>query len=440
MNISFLQQLRCPFCSGRFKTAVTDQISGEPGYNVLTCYCSRYPVVAGIPILKKDNTIDKVIALTEAGRHLEALLTMVSPTSFSMSPLWKLSSLLPYKATFLLKGLVQERALKKWQERATVLLTDQSGQDMARDLIDFFIEYGNDYFFFRFGQPRYLVALSLVSLINQPMKPILDLACGCGHITRSLVHRAKDQQVIGVDQSFIWLFIAKYWIAPEAEYVCCNADISLPFQDDAFSTVFCSDAFHYFGNKATNIRELKRLTRDKGVIELAWVNNAFFRRPYNGLPLPLEGYQMLINDMPHRLLADCDILARYLQKQGPPLAHSADIEHLNQQRTFSIVVSHNQEIFKDYGFFDDWPHAQGQLRLNPHYVEEGRDEFEKVNFLRTFPSAWYEKEHAECKEYLPEKIEVQSKILTDLYHGKRTPEVERLIKQCVVLGMPIRYY
>jgi len=98
---------------------------------------------------------------------------------------------------------------------------------------------------------------------------------------------------------------------------------------------------------------------------------------------------MLVNDMPHRLLADRDILAQYVKQQGPTLAFPVDIKYLNQQPTLSIVASHSeQEIFKDYGIFNDWPHAQGQLRLNPLYEEEGRDEFGKIHLRRTFPSTF----------------------------------------------------
>ena len=84
-----------------------------------------------------------------------------------------------------------------------------------------------------------------------------------------------------------------------------------------FSAAFCTDAFHYFVNKATSVGELKRLTQDDGLIVLVWIHNALFRCPYDGLPLPPEGYQALVADMPHRLVADSDVLVRYLRKEGP---------------------------------------------------------------------------------------------------------------------------
>ena len=133
---------------------------------------------------------------------------------------------------------------------------------------------GYAYFAFRFGQPHHLVALSLATLIRHPQRLVLDLACGCGHLTRSLVSQAQGHQVIGVDHNFFRLYVARHWIAPQAEYVCCEADAALPFPDGTFSAAFCSDAFHYFVNKTIVIQELKRLTQDDGFIVLVTMRNS----------------------------------------------------------------------------------------------------------------------------------------------------------------------
>jgi hypothetical protein len=63
----------------------------------------------------------------------------------------------------------------------------------------------------------------------------------------------------------------------------------------------------------------------------------------------------------------------------------------------------------------------------------------KVHLRRTFPSALYEEDHEESKGYLPETVELRSEVLADLAHGKRTSEMERLIEQCVLLGIPEGY-
>jgi len=292
----------------------------------------------------------------------------------------------------------------------------------------------------RFGQPRHLVALSFTTLINNPTKPVLDLACGYGHLTRSLARRAHPQPVVGVDQTFTGLYLAKTFIAPEAQYVCCAADGPLPFPDDFFSATFCSDAFHYFIHKLSSLKELRRLISDDGTIIMVWIHNLHVRRPHDGIPLPPGGYEALIADMPHRLVADSDVLARYLKRQGPPLAASGELERLSREPLLSIVASPRQDVFKDYGEFQDWPHGHGRLDLNPLYrIDKANDSPEDVHLRRTYPSDFYLDDHAQSKEYLPETVKVHSRVLADLAEGYRTPDVERLVDQFVAMGMPERY-
>jgi SAM-dependent methyltransferase/uncharacterized protein YbaR (Trm112 family) len=447
MEGSLLHWLRCPFCGGKLNPVTTDRVTAESEYNVLTCYCGQYPVVGGIPILKRGaigtagQTADEVIALIQAGRHLEALLALISPASPVLAPTWikSLPSLLGIRR---LKRLAHQRAWDRWQDKAAALLTNRGGQVTACEVLDLSYsgrESNRDYFAYRFGQPRHLVALSFTSIILQPNRPLLDLACGCGHLTCSLVQRAQGQPVIGIDLSFFELYVAKHWIAPEAAYVCCAADTALPFADGAFSVAFCSDAFHYFVNKPVCFRELERITRDDGLIMLVWMHNACVRRPPGVLTLPPEGYRMLAADLPHCLVADHVVLQRYLQRQGPALARSADTGSLTEAPRLSLVAARRPEVFQDYGPFEDWPHAGGHLGVNPLFVDQGRDRRGNLRLQRRFPSVRYEEEHTESKDYLPETVEVPMDVLADLERGKRTPEMEKLIAQCVVLGLPDRY-
>jgi len=435
MSLSFLRLLCCPFCGGNLNSSETDGIVNEPEYGVLSCHCGRYPIVAGIPIIKKGiigatgQEAHEVIKLIEAGRHREALLAV----------------LLPPPPISVVKAPASVQALRGWQEQAETFLTGPGNQIAVCDLVDFYYRQTEvcdftsvNYFLFRFSQPRYPLALSLACLIHQPMKPVLDLACGMGHITRSLIGRAKDQPVIGSDRNFFFIYVAKNWLASQAKYVCSEADATLPFQDGAFSSVFCSDAFYVFANKVACIQELKRLTQPDGIIILSALSTLVSTHPST---LPPEGYESLVADMPHRLVPSSDILSRYLQKQGPALTHQAEIGHLAGDSWLSVVASHRPELFRDYGPFEDWPHADGTLRLDPLYREEKRDEFGNVHLRRVFPSAWYEQENAEYrfKDYLPETVCVSETVLHDLAKGKRTPEMETLIGQCVITGLPDRY-
>jgi ubiquinone/menaquinone biosynthesis C-methylase UbiE len=330
MSASLLQWICCPFCGGCLKSAH----DGSDGFGVLTCRCGRYPVVADIPVIKRGvigtsgETVDDVTRLVEAGRRQDALNAMLMPPAPrvpALAPPW-LRLFGGIRGIRRLPHGVHERAARRWRDRMGAVFAAGTKQTTVCELLDLYYRksgYGwhdaYDYFTLRFGQPRHLVALSFATLIRHPRKPVLDLACGFGHVTRTLARRAGVQPVVGVDETFFGLYVAKHFIAPEAEYVCSVGDTALPFRDGTFSVAFCSDAFHYFANKMTAARELKRLTQDEGTIVMAWMHNVHFRVPHDGLPLPPEGYEALMADIPYRIVADSEVLTRYLRKEGPPL-------------------------------------------------------------------------------------------------------------------------
>jgi SAM-dependent methyltransferase len=448
MDANLLSWLRCQFCGGHLRRLL-DHPDGSIENEILTCQCGRYPVVAGIPILKKDQinkaglTADEIIGFIESGQHREALLNILAPATPTLAPGW-LRRLPPVTGMRSLKHVAHLRGLREWRERATNGMIDPGDAVKACDVIGFQCRYqtsGIDnfhYFAYRFGQPRYLVALSFVSIIEIPQNGLLDLGCGYGQVTWSLVQRAKGRPVFGVDIRFPLLYVAKKWIAPLAEFVCCAADASLPFPDAAFSVIFSSDAFHYFVNKAICARETKRVMTSDGFTAWVWVRSALARSKNVGYPLAPQGYEALVDDLPHRLVADRDVLSRYLQKQGPPLARSTDMGRLVKEPVLSIIASRCPELFQDYDGFTSWPHAEGSLALNPLFVREPT-ESGGVLLHRSFPSPWYEEDHAECHQYLPETLVINRDILADLLQGKRTAGLEDLIARQVVVGMPERF-
>jgi SAM-dependent methyltransferase len=362
-----------------------------------------------------------------------------------MAPRW-MQALPALRGMGTLKSLAGQPARHAWRKRARGFLARLGDHVTACQLFDFYFCYstgdGRDPYGFyacRFGQPRHLVALALASIIDSPQKPIVELGCGFGHITRSLLGRASGQPVIGLDHTFFCLYVAKHWIAPGAEYVCAEADTGLPFADGACAVAFCSDAFHWFRHKATAARELRRLVADSGVIILATLRNGLVEgHLYHGT-LPPEGYRRLFGAIDHRVVSNRDILARYLDKQGPALARPVDVEPLAAEPWLSVVATCRPSVLRDYGRFDAWPHAEGRLALNPLYQQDGQDGLGRARLRHTFPSAWYEKEDGDCRKYQPGTVSVSPELLTDLAAGKRTPEIEELIEQCVVVGMPERF-
>ena len=435
MKSTFLLQLHCPFCGGPFAISHGEESGGEVRLGLLTCGCGVYPLVAGIPVLRKDAVAQKAVELVRSGRDSDALFTLLAPAPPALAHRW-VRSLPSLPVLRWIKNAAHRQALDEFAAKLAPDLT-------AVEVLHLYFRNTREnynYLSYRFGQPRHLVALSFASLIP-PGRPVLDVGCGCGHITHSLAQRARGELVVGIDEFFFGLYLGKHWIAPAAEYVCCAADAKLPFADGTFSAAFSSDSFHYFTHKDVSLGEMARVTGPEGLILLAGMHNAQVQRLMAyGLPLPPAGYEALAGKTPHRLVADRDVLARYFEKLGPPLAAPAGRARLDTAPLLSLALSHRPEVFADHGTFADWPHAQGRLGVNLLYREEGPDSAGNFRLQRTFPSALYEADHAEIKAYIPESVEVSPATLAELSRGERTPGVERLLAQCVVLGMPERYH
>jgi ubiquinone/menaquinone biosynthesis C-methylase UbiE len=295
-----------------------------------------------------------------------------------------------------------------------------------------------NYFTYRFGQPRYLVGASLATIFPRSKKPILDLACGIAHFGFFLASRNVDQLVVGLDRNFSQLYIGKKFVAPAAEYVCAEADEPLPFPNDSFSGVLCSDAFHYFIYKWACVRELRRIICREGAIIFTRVGNLHLP-PHEGYEVTAQNYKELFSGMPNIIVGEDMILERYVRKHGPDLSKDLDQDEVNKFKWLSIIASHRKDLFQVHGEFLDWPHALGRLRINPLYHNCGRDETGNSVFKFKFPSQWYEFEDRGWLEYAPKRAEVPPRIIQNVASGLRTPEMEDLIAKCVILGMP-EYY
>jgi hypothetical protein len=53
MNQWLRDALRCPYCFGTFTVTHGTTPVEDWEYAVLSCYCEQYPVVAGIPVIRK---------------------------------------------------------------------------------------------------------------------------------------------------------------------------------------------------------------------------------------------------------------------------------------------------------------------------------------------------------------------------------------------------
>jgi ubiquinone/menaquinone biosynthesis C-methylase UbiE len=101
---------------------------------------------------------------------------------------------------------------------------------------------------------------------------VLDLACGTGVVARLAAQRAGIQgRVIGVDLNPAMLNVARSLPAPDAasiEWVQGNA-LAIPLADASVDVVLCQQGLQFFLDRATALREMKRVLSRGGRLALS---------------------------------------------------------------------------------------------------------------------------------------------------------------------------
>jgi SAM-dependent methyltransferase len=425
----------------------------------LTCGCSEYPIVGGIPIIKAAGRINvmhqttdsilqigpdvkDLIALLRAGQNEKALLSLIVIPRRFIGKLLALADCAPTKV----KGGIQILANRLWskeQHKAREFLVEAKDEATARDLLAFYYRGSlrselYNHFTYLFAQPRHLAGLSLASLFPASGKPILDLACGFGHYMHYWCTNHPGRRVIGVDRNFFQLYVAKNRIAPGGDFICSEADDKLPFVSQSFCGVFCSDAFHYFLRRWQCAEEMKRVVEPGGLIILARFGNSQ-AEPREGYELSAEGYLKLFDGLSWRMFSEDELLQGYLRRLGPQLEKPSPLSVLAPHKWLYIVACEGPESFKNYPRFETWPHSVGRLKLNPLYREVNKDPAGNMTVEFQFPSSWYEFENSACSRYMPKTAIISPTAFSALSSGTWSDEIESLVRQCIIVGMPERY-
>src|SRR5262245_56359348 len=224
MRPETLDILRCPYCGGRLElvTSMFHRRNGdEIADGILGCHCCIFPVVDGIPVLHLEGSSTRARAEIEAGR--------------------------PDVARRLMFNLENEDQITRLE---AMLATDAGTYQDAIEALGLNLEGG--YFFYRFSDPSYMVAHQLVRAVAGTVLRnggrALDLCGGSGHLTRSLMDLSPTPPVLA-DLYFSKIWLARRFMAPGCEAVCCDGNAPLPFARGTFRYVMCADAFMFIWTK-----------------------------------------------------------------------------------------------------------------------------------------------------------------------------------------------
>ena len=409
MRPALLDILRCPFCGGRLAVVASafHRRSGDDLVDgVLGCHCCTFPVVDGIPILHLEPASKAAQACLERGDADAA-----------------------FRALMGIDDEARAAAFDSARRRS-----DATYRDVVSSLGPHF-EGG--YFLYRFSDPTYVVAQAIVTAVGRVCMDkggaAIDVCGGSGHLSRVLA--ALTPEPLLADFFFAKLWLAKRFVAPTCQPVCCDGNAPLPFVSDAFRFAVCSDAFHYIWTKRLLASELVRISGPEGAVALTHVHNTLQWNPSAGMTLPPDGYLDLFAGAHPRLFSERALLEEAVEGVMHLERRHSTVE-LEADPALTLVASGRQDIFAAHRA--DRAPTLGTLRLNPLYastVANGQLQLE----LR-FPSPEYEDEYRAARRYLPDRLTVAASLVDELAIGAGGSEIAELVRRRVLLDVPPGYF
>lgn len=112
-------------------------------------------------------------------------------------------------------------------------------------------------------------------LSDKKYETLLDVGCGTAYLIELLskTHRAKH---VGLDLSSEMIRQASDKKIDGAEYVVGKSD-ELPFEDNTFDVVTCSQSFHHYPDTDRAMREVFRVLKPGGIYILSDTGVGFFK-------------------------------------------------------------------------------------------------------------------------------------------------------------------
>ncbi|WP_120715994.1 class I SAM-dependent methyltransferase [Tsuneonella amylolytica] len=210
----------------------------------------RWPVVDGIAYLRTGRgwLVAEALALLDDGDGDGALVALLA----DQDPWWK--------------GAQTDRdELRRLvAERDSLTLREAMG----------LLRFGAvaDYFAHRWSDPTYLAGLALLEAHWTAPETAFELAGGIGHYARALGERGV--RCTSADIVFAKCWLARHWVAPDAEYAVFDAGDLWPIGDRRFDLVHCQDAFYFLPSQEEVADRLRSAVGVAGTLAVGHLHNA----------------------------------------------------------------------------------------------------------------------------------------------------------------------
>ncbi|WP_410813854.1 class I SAM-dependent methyltransferase [Micromonospora sp. 067-2] len=232
----------------------------------------RWPVVEGIPWLRpaRDELRERAVAALDRADPDSAAVVLLADAD----DWWDAAPPAPAR----LRAALRARTLS---EAVDLLALGRVGR----------------YFQHRWSDPSWLAALALTAAHPPARRPVVDLACGAGHLLRHLV-RHGNPGATGVDVVFAKLWLARRFVLPPAApvaLVCADLTAGWPLPTGGTPRhVACHDALYFLPDKPAFVAAALDLAGPGGALLLGHLHNARHPAGRAGLPLDPDGWTALL--------------------------------------------------------------------------------------------------------------------------------------------------
>jgi SAM-dependent methyltransferase len=168
----------------------------------------------------------------------------------------------------------------------------------------------------------------------------LDVCCGSGVITESILERNAPAAVVGVDASSEQLSFARHRCAhPNVTFQTADA-MALPFPDSSFDLVVCGLGLNFLPSPRSALEGFRRVTKPGGTIAVyVWdyVDGARFLREFWDAAIAIDP-EAATFDQAHRF----------------PMCTPEGLRSLFEQAKLEGITSHALNVVTRFTSFDDY--------------------------------------------------------------------------------------
>jgi SAM-dependent methyltransferase len=362
----------------------------------------RWPVIAGIPYLRvgREALIGRMLRrLDDGDEHGALLLALADQDDWDESP-------------------APRRSECDAASRASTLRAA-----MER------LGFGpvGTYLAYRWSDPTFVSGLGLLDAATRDACRVFELGCGAGHFLREL--RTRGIAAVGGDVVFAKLWLARRFVAPDAELVCFDAAAPFPAADASADLCLCHDALHYLPDCEHAVAEMRRIG---GRVLVGHAHNAAVANLSPGAPLAVAEYAALAPDAEFYDDAALARAATWGLAAAPIRAEQlADVAAVAFVTPAPCAPTPTPTPTATRGAFSV-PPLGARLRLNPLLSAEPG---EPASVSVRWPSPRYEQEYAALSDYLRDVPPLPRSLLDACRFGADA-RVDELARRRVLLDLP----